>query len=82
MDDVRSFASEFNVRKRMVPRAVVFSSRARMVEVIRLEGEITEEGVEAAVREALASIIEETPEGKRWKKHTLAIGGAGDKEEV
>ena len=36
VDDVKAFSSEFNVRKRMVPRILVFNSRARMAEVIKL----------------------------------------------
>lgn len=80
VDDVKAFASEFNIRKRMVPRAVLFSSRARMADVLRLD-EVTEDAVEAAVREALGSVAEEA-EGQRWKKHTLAIGASSDKDEA
>ena len=36
----------------------------------------------AAIRGALASNIEDTPEGSRWLKHTLAIGGGAGKDEV
>jgi thioredoxin-like negative regulator of GroEL len=81
VDDVKAFASEFNIRKRMVPRAVLFSSRARMAEVLRLDL-ITEDALEAAVRQALGSIAEETAAGQRWKKRTLAIGGSGGKDEA
>jgi thioredoxin-like negative regulator of GroEL len=81
VDDVKAFASEFNIRKRMVPRAVLFSSRARMADVLRLD-EISEDALEAAVREVLGSVAEETADGQRWKKHTLAIGASGDKDEV
>ena len=34
VDNVKTFSSEFNVRKRMVPRLLVFNSRARQADVI------------------------------------------------
>ena len=85
VDNVKALCSEFNVRKRMVPRLVLFTSRARMVEVLRLEDELTADALEVAIRSTLASNIEDTPQGDacaspeggpcRWRKHTLAIGG-------
>ena len=39
VDDVKAFASEFNVRKRMVPRLLLFTSRARQATVIKLSEE-------------------------------------------
>ena len=36
VDAVKAVASEFNVRKRMVPRIAVFTSRARQAEFIKL----------------------------------------------
>lgn len=34
VDSVRAFASEFNVRKRLVPRMLIFASRARQADLI------------------------------------------------
>lgn len=78
INDCKAFSSDFNVRTRMVPRVLLFSSRARMAEVMRLE-DPTEAALEAAVRVELAGIIEKTDDGKKWMKTTLAIGG---KEEM
>ena len=36
VDDVKAFASEFNVRKRMVPRLLLYVSRARQASIIKL----------------------------------------------
>eukprot|EP00967_Tisochrysis_lutea_P137204 scaffold245824_cov33-Tisochrysis_lutea.AAC.2 len=81
VDEVKAVASEFNIRKRMLPRALLFSSRARMADVLRLD-DPSEDALEAVVREALGSIVEDTPDGQRWKKHTLAIGGASAHEDL
>ena len=75
IQDCKAFASEFNVRTRMVPRVLLFSSRARMADVIRLEGEPTEDALEAAVRAALGDQVSDEA---RWMKTTLAIGGKED----
>ena len=75
IQDCKAFASEFNVRTRMVPRVLLFSSRARMADVIRLEGEPTEDALEAAVRAALGDQVSDEA---KWMKTTLAIGGKED----
>ena len=54
---------------------MLFSSRARMADVIRLEGEPTEEALEAAVRAALGDQVSDEA---KWMKTTLAIGGKED----
>lgn len=78
VDDVKAVASEFNVRRRMVPRMLLFSSRARQATVIKLgEGPLNFEEVLAALKEGLAENKEQDAEG-RYKKLTLAIGGGGD----
>ena len=80
VDDVKAFASEFNVRKRMVPRMLVFSSRARQATVIKLgEGPLNPDDVLAAVKDGLADNTERDADGK-LQKLTLQIGGGGSDE--
>jgi hypothetical protein len=75
VDEVKAFASEFNVRKRMVPRILLFNSRARQAEVIRLPGEGAPDfaEVKGAASAALAENKARDAEG-RYEKLTLAIG--------
>ena len=80
VDDVKAFASEFNVRRRMVPRMLLFSSRARQADVIKLgEGPLNVDEVLAALKEGLTENKEKDAEG-RYQKLTLAIGGGGEEE--
>ena len=79
VDDVKAFASEFNVRKRMVPRLLLFSSRARQATVIKLAGEATRESVHSALVDGLVENKSRDAED-RLEKLTLAIGSG--KEEM
>ena len=78
VDAVSAAVSEFNIRKRMIPRVLVFNSRARQAEVIKLAGEdVTADGLAASVLGFLAE--NPTNENGDCLRLTLAIGG---KEEV
>lgn len=79
VDEVKAFASEFNVRKRMVPRLLLFTSRARQANIIKLgEGPLDSDEVLKAVKEAVAENADRDADGKLLKL-TLAIGaGHGD----
>jgi len=79
VDAVKAFASEFNVRKRMVPRLLLFNSRARMANVIKLGESTTWQGVQSELKDGLAENKDTDGEG-RLQKLTLAIGSG--KEEV
>ena len=76
VDDVKAFGSEFNVRKRMVPRLAVMNSRARMAEIVKLDAQ------SVSVHDLGDAIAERCVENERTdgrvKKLTLAIGGGGD----
>ena len=81
VDEVKAFASEFNVRKRMVPRLLVFTSRARQAEMVAMKGEQlpTAEQLQAAIRSHLKENIKDA-DGV-YQKMTLSIGvGSDDKE--
>merc|ERR1719217_404667 len=74
VDAVRAVVSEFNIRKRMIPRVLVFNSRARQAEIIKLAGEpLTAESLAAAVLGFLNDNPTKT-EGGDCLKTTLAIG--------
>ena len=80
VDDVKAFASEFNVRKRMVPRLLLYVSRARQASIIKLgEGPLDANEVLQAVKEAVADNSERDADGKLLKL-TLAIGATGSDE--
>lgn len=83
VDSVKAFASEFNIRKRMVPRLAVFASRARQVDLIPMKGDAlpTAEALEAAVLAYLAENAKGETTG-RYEKLTLAIGGGGEDKEL
>mmetsp|Transcript_14484 Transcript_14484/g.33124 ORF Transcript_14484/g.33124 Transcript_14484/m.33124 type:complete len:158 (-) Transcript_14484:434-907(-) len=76
VDEVRAVASEFNVRKRMVPRILLFKSRARQADVI--SGDTGLNG--AVLADVLKDEIAENPrdDGEVCQKITLALGGASD----
>ena len=79
VDDVKAFSSEFNVRKRMVPRLAVMNSRARLAEIVKLDAAaVTPADFEQAISEACA----ENPRSSdgRVEKVTLAIGGGGEEK--
>ena len=78
VDDVKAVCSEFNVRKRMVPRLLVFNSRARQASIIKLSG-LDVESLVAAVKAELTENSQDK-EGM-YEKQTLAIGGGSDKDE-
>ena len=85
VDSVKAFSSEFNVRKRMVPRLLLFNARARQAHVIKLKddggGAVMASSVVSSLRSLLAE-NEQTADGQ-WQKLTLAIGGGGgDKSEL
>ena len=77
VDDVKAVSSEFNVRKRMLPRLLLFNSRARQPSVVKLKGEGGEAGLSlesltAAVR---AELVENGKDADgKYEKLTLAIG--------
>ena len=75
VDMVKAFASEFNVRKRMVPRMLVFTSRARQAETIPLRGDamMTADKLEATILGFLADHTKK--EEGDYMKTILAIGG-------
>ena len=74
-DMVRGVVSEFNMRKRMIPRVLVFNTRARQAEIVR------KETVEGASTDGLATAVlgffaeNPTKEDGDCLKMTLAIGG-------
>ena len=77
VDDVKAVCSEFNVRKRMVPRLLVFNSRARQPTVVKLQSEsggpISPNKLTAAVTAVLADNKKDA--NGKYEKLTLAIGG-------
>ena len=76
VDDVKAFSSEFNVRKRMVPRVLLFSSRARLADIVKVDAKaVGVAELDAAIR---AMVTENPTAGARVQKVTLAIGAGGD----
>ena len=72
--------SEFNMRKRMIPRVLVFNSRARQAEIIRKE--VFEGGSQDGLAAAVLDLFAENPTtDDHCLKTTLAIGG-GEKPEL
>lgn len=85
---VKAFASEFNVRKRMVPRVLVFNSRARQAEIVKpLDQDGKAKGAEAIASEMKQHLqenvygVDEVDGNEKYVKTTLAIGG-GEKEDL
>ena len=80
VDEVKSFASEFNVRKRMVPRLLVFTSRARQASQIKLPAD--ELPTAEMLFYELSHLLNENEldADGRYLKQTLAIGGGGADE--
>ena len=80
VDDVKSISSEFNVRKRMVPRLLIFTSRARQASVVKLKAEgsseISLEEVMPLIQAALSD--NGKAESGDYEKLTLSIGGGKD----
>ena len=80
VDAVRGVVSEFNMRKRMIPRVLVFNSRARQAEIIRKE--VFESGSQDGLAAAVLDLFAENPTTDgHCLKTTLAIGG-GEKPEL
>ena len=80
VDAVRGVVSEFNMRKRMIPRVLVFNSRARQAEIIRKE--VFESGSQDGLAVAVLDLFVENPTtDDHCLKTTLAIGG-GEKPEL
>ena len=79
VDDVKAVCSEFNVRKRMVPRLLVFNSRARQASIVKVS-DMSLDDLTAAVNAELTENTKDT-EGN-YEKLTLAIGGGGEKGEL
>ncbi len=83
VDNIKAFASEFNVRKRMVPRLLIFNSRARQAELIPLKGELP---TVSELEERIMGFLQENtmnPDEHMYAKTTLAIGGGdGPKDEI
>ena len=82
VDDVKAFSSEFNVRKRMVPRALLFSSRARLADTLKVDSKTV---TVAELDSTITAAISENPRGSggRVQKVTLAIGsGSEEKSEL
>ena len=73
VDKLKAASSEFNVRKRMVPRLLAFKSRARMADVFKLKDE--KHSADALAKQLEAEFAENPREDHRCKKATLAIGG-------
>ncbi|KAJ1489398.1 hypothetical protein T484DRAFT_1937342 [Baffinella frigidus] len=73
VEDVSAIASEFNVRKRMLPQALLFKTRARNGDVFKADVLMDPEQALAEVQKAL----EENPrrEGGGYDKITLQLGG-------
>mmetsp|Transcript_24825 Transcript_24825/g.63229 ORF Transcript_24825/g.63229 Transcript_24825/m.63229 type:complete len:158 (-) Transcript_24825:248-721(-) len=82
VDSVKAFASEFNVRRRMVPRLLVFPSRARQVDMIPMKGDSlpTADGLEQSILTLLAE--HKKGENGIFRKKILSIGSGDDKQEV
>mmetsp|Transcript_2153 Transcript_2153/g.4170 ORF Transcript_2153/g.4170 Transcript_2153/m.4170 type:complete len:154 (+) Transcript_2153:84-545(+) len=76
VDLVRQVVSEFNMRKRMIPRALVFHSRARQAEIIRKEmfESSSTDGLAATVLDFFAENPTNEDDGSCLKT-TLAISG-------
>lgn len=73
VDSVKAFASEFNVRKRMVPRLLIFNSRARQAEMVPLKDDLP--AVEKLEEQVLGFLKENGKNGEhKYKKTTLAVG--------
>ena len=78
VDAVRGVVSEFNMRKRMIPRVLVFNSRARQAEMVRKE--VFESGSQDGLAAAVLDLFAENPTTDgHCQKTTLSIGG-GEKE--
>ena len=78
VDVVRGVVSEFNMRKRMIPRVLVFNSRARQAEMVRKE--VFESGSQDGLAAAVLDLFAENPTTDgHCQKTTLSIGG-GEKE--
>lgn len=84
VDEVKAISSEFNVRKRMVPRLLIFSSRARQADIIKLKAEAgTELSFDEVAKMVRNSLAENSKDADgNYEKLTLAIGGAEDKAEL
>lgn len=80
VDTVRAVVSEFNIRKRMIPRVLVFGSRARQADLIKLASEPMETD---ALTVAVLNLLSENPASDEGGclKTTLAIG-SGDSDEL
>ena len=78
-DAVRAVVSEFNIRKRMIPRILVFGSRARQADIIKLASEPMETD---ALTGAVLNLFSENPtsDDGACQKTTLAIGSGGSDE--
>ena len=80
----KAVASEYNVRKRMVPRLLIFNTRARQAEIVRpssANGEPkTQEELMDDIRPHLQDneIVVNEGGDKKYKKETLKLGGGGD----
>ncbi|KOO29178.1 hypothetical protein Ctob_007966 [Chrysochromulina tobinii] len=73
VDSVKAFASEFNVRKRMVPRLLIFNSRARQAEMVPLKDDLP--AVEKLEEQVLGFLKENGKNDEhKYKKTTLAVG--------
>ena len=83
VDDVKAISSEFNVRKRMVPRLLIFNSRARQASIIKLKAEGDAEASLQEVFDMIREILSDNgnDEQGNFEKVTLSIGGGG-KDEV
>ena len=79
VDAVRAVVSEFNIRKRMIPRILVFGSRARQADIIKLASEPMETD---ALTGAVLNLLSENPSSDEGgcQKTTLAIGSGGSDE--
>ena len=72
VDMTKAVASEFNVRKRMLPRVLVFPTRARQAEILR-ESDFS--------ADAVVAFLGENPKvDAAYQKLTLSIGGGGKDE--
>ena len=72
VDDIKAISSEFGVRKRLTPRLLIFATRARQAEVMRLTPGTKAEDFMAEITGMFAE-NERGPEGF-CRKATLAIG--------
>ena len=80
VDDVKAVASEFGVRKRLAPRLLLFNSRARQAEVVKLTGDKPLEA-EAFMAHIHGLLAENQRVAGRCQKITLAID-AGERVEL